>query len=167
MPKAVTKLFREPQQAERAIAGLKAAGYRGEEVSILIREGEDSKKFAPELAPVAKGVSLPRVGPLIAKGAIAAAISGGSDLEPLLSELWDVSEETVNYYRTGLSLGGIVVSVHSAEPRLDQARQLLREAGLTPATSPGKTNSPGFAIASKMSATNPVDAPMSGDFRKY
>ncbi len=167
MPKAVTKLFREPQQAENAIAELKAEGYGGEEVGILMREGEGNDKLAPELAPVATGVSLSGAGPLIAKGVTAAAISGDGDLEPLLSELWDASEETISYYQTGLSLGGIVVSVHGAEARLEQARRLLREAGLTSTACPVESTSPGFAVASKMSETNPVDAPMSGDFRKY
>lgn len=169
MAKTVTKLFREPQQVEDVINELKAKGYRAEEVGILMREKGDGEKFAPELVPVTTGISLPGVGMITAKGALASAMSGGGDLRPLLVELWGISEETLDYYQTGLSLGGIVVSVHGEDPRLTEARQILRSAGIKPLTerSPMWANSPGFTVASRMSETNPIDAPMTGDFRRY
>lgn len=169
MVKLVAKLFREPQQVEDVLNKLKAKGYRAEEVGILVSEKGDEQKFAPELVPVTTGASLPGVGMITAKGALASAMSGGGDLRPLLVELWGISEETLNYYQTGLSLGGIVVSVHGEDPRLEEARQILRSVGVKPLTgrSPMWASCPPFDIASRMSETNPIDAPMTGDFRRY
>jgi hypothetical protein len=169
MPKAVTKLFREPQQAEKMIAELEAQGYGKEEIGILISERRDGERFAPKLTPIAKGLSLPEAGAIIAKGAIASAMSEGSDLKALLGEL-GISDETLSYYQLGLFWGGIVVSVHTEEARLEQARQLLRKeakpiAGVERVKMWGSC--PPFDIASRMSETNPIDAPMTGDFRRY
>jgi len=169
MAKAVTKLFREPQQAENAIDKLKAEGYQAGEVGILIQEKGDGETFAPDLVPVTKDISFPGMGAVIAKGAVAAAITGGSEPRAALIELWGVSEETLSYYQSGLSLGGVVISVHAEGARLEEARQLLREAGVKPLTerSPRWASCPPFDLASRMSETNPIDAPMTGDFRRY
>ncbi len=169
MAKAVTKLFREPQQAENAISELKAKSYQVGEVGILIQEKGDGETFAPDLVPVTKDISLPGVGAVIAKGTVAAAITGGSEPSAALIELWGVPEETLSYYQYGLSLGGVVVSVHAEGARLEQARQLLREIGVKPLTerSPRWASCPPFDVASRMSETNPIDAPMTGDFRRY
>lgn len=169
MAKAVTKLFREPQQAESVIDKLKAEGYQAREVGILIQEKGDGETFAPDLVPVTKDISFPGMGAVIAKGAVAAAITGGSEPRAALIDLWGVSEETLSYYQSGLSLGGVVISVHAEGARLEEARQLLREAGVKPLTerSPRWASCPPFDLASRMSETNPIDAPMTGDFRRY
>jgi hypothetical protein len=149
MPKAAVRLFREPQQAEKAIEELKAKGYKAEEIGVVAQENGD----------------------IVAKGATASATGKGSDLKAALAELWDTSEETLNYYQLALSWGGVVVSVHAEEARLEQARQLLRQAGAKPSAGverhPMWSTCPPFDIASRMSTTNPIDAPMSGDFRRY
>jgi hypothetical protein len=169
MAKAVAKLFRERQQAEKVINKLKAKGYQAGEVGILIQEKGDGDTFAPDIVPVAKGISFPGVSAVIAKGAVAAAMAGGSEPRAALTELWGVPEQTMSYYQSGLSLGGIVISVHAEGARLQQARQLLREAGAKPLTErrPKWASCPPFDVASRMSETNPIDAPMTGDFRRY
>ena len=100
---------------------------------------------------------------------LATALGEATELATALAELWDIPEETLSYYQSSLSLGGILVSVYAEEARLEGARQLLRKAGVRPLAerSPMWASSPGFTTASKMSETNPIDAPMSGDFRKY
>ena len=58
-------------------------------------------------------------------------------------------------------------SVKADEAKLEDAKQVLRA---VPVCSCGDRicgTSPGFQVASRMSATNPIDAPMSGDFRRY
>jgi hypothetical protein len=169
MAKAVTKLFREPQQAGNVIDKLKAKGYQAGEVGILIQEKADGETFAPDLSPVTKDISFPGLGAVIAKGAVAAALTGGSEPRAALIELWAIPEETMSYYQLGLSLGGVVISVHAEGARLEEARQLLRETGVKPLTerSPMWASCPPFDIASRMSETNPIDAPMTGDFRRY
>jgi len=147
MPKAVVKLFRNPQQAEEVVSELKAKGYKAKEIGVLVK-GDSG---------------------VVAKGALSPAISGGSDLRAALCELLGIPEETAGYYQLGLSLGGVVVSVQADESHLEEAQRLLRVAGAksTPEKHPRWSTCPPFDIASRMSETNPIDAPMTGDFRKY
>jgi hypothetical protein len=171
MPKTAMRLFREPQQVERAIKELQAKGYGSGEIGIIIQEKGNKERLAPDLVPVTKDLSLPNVGPVVVKGAVASAISEGSDLRATLAELWGIPEETLNYYQLALSWGGVIVSVHAEGERLKEAQQLLRQAGAK--SSPGVerhpmwSTCPPFDIASRMSETNPIDAPMTGDFRRY
>lgn len=106
---------------------------------------------------------------LKARGYKAEEISGtaGSDLEEVLVGLWGLDEETVRYYRFGVSLGGVVVGVHIEEAQAAEARRILRDAESIPQQRGMWANSPAFPAAGRMTATDPVDAPMSGDFRKY
>jgi hypothetical protein len=147
MPKAVVKLFRSPRQAEEVLNELKANGYKEEEIGTLLK----------------------RDGGIVAKGALSPAISEGGDLKAALIELLGIPEETASYYQLGLSLGGIVVSVQADESRLEEAQRLLRVAGAkpTPERHPRWSTCPPFDIAGRMSETNPIDAPMTGDFRRY
>lgn len=169
MPKVVIKLFREPEEAKQAVSELRAKGYRVEEVGLLMSEKRGAEELAPDIAPVTKSISLPGVGPVTAMGAMAAAITAtGTDPGAALVELGGVSEEIANYYQLGISLGGIVVSVHTEEAHTAEARELLRAVATSRSgRNPMWSNSPGFAAASRMSGTNPIDAPMSGDFRRY
>ena len=139
MPKVVTKLFREPVEAEQAVNELKAKGYKAEEIVVITSE--------------------PRAREL------------GSDIKPLsdankLTEM-GVPEATVKYYDYSISAGGIIVGVQADEARADQAQELLRTIPVCSIGDRIHGTSPGFQAASRMSATNPVDAPMSGDFRRY
>ena len=106
---------------------------------------------------------------LKAKGYDVEVIRNGADLVGVALAESGLSEEALSYYRLGLALGGMVVRVSTDESKADEARKILRVAGSKPLTerAPQWANSPGFAAASRMSSTNPVDAPMSGDFRKY
>jgi len=106
---------------------------------------------------------------LKAKGYDVEVIRSGADLVEIALAESGLSEEALSYYRLGLTLGGMVVRVSTDESKADEARNILRVTGVRPLTerAPQWANSPGFAAASKMSATNPIDAPMSGDFRKY
>ena len=82
--------------------------------------------------------------------------------------IWGVPEDTVNYYQHVVSLGGIVVSIHADDAHAEKVHEVLRAATAHPRKkSPLQEISPGFLKASRMSSTNPIDAPMSGDFRRY
>jgi len=161
MTKVVAKLFREPEEARKAIKDLLAAGYSEREIGVLAC-GRRKDELEANIKPAAD------VGQLTAMG-VAAKISSASDnLKGALAELWGVSGETVDYYQFGISSGGIVVSVHVEEARAAKARQVLRQATKSPREKLSmQVKSPGFLAASRMSVTNPVDALMSGDFRKY
>jgi hypothetical protein len=139
MSKVAAKLFREPEGARQAVGDLKAKGFKDAEIAVIANE-----KRAKELGPDVKSVSD------VAK----------------LTEI-GVPEATVNYYRSGVSTGSIVVSVQGDDDRVAQAQELLRGAPICSCENRICGTSPGFQVASRMSATNPVDAPMSGDFRRY
>jgi hypothetical protein len=66
-------------------------------------------------------------------------------------------------------MGGILISVQTDEARIPQAREVLRNASVeaTPAIEGMWASSPAFPAAERMSATDPIDAKMTGDFRKY
>ena len=139
MAKVATKLFREPGEAKEAISELKAKGFKADEIGIFT-SAERAKELGADIKPVSD------VGELTEMG---------------------VPEETVNYYRFGITSGGIVVSVQADEGRVAQAQELLRASPISSLGDRICGTSPGFQAASRMSATNPIDAPMSGDFRRY
>jgi len=169
MPQVATKLFRKPEDAEKALAELKSSGYKAGGLGILVAEGSDGKRFVSKDAPNTEVVILPGVGMVVAIGAAAAALGGaaGKDPNTALAALWSVPEETIDYYQLGVSLGGVVVSVDAASGDLAKAAGILRSASKTEREcKPGGGSSPGFAAASRMSATHPIDSLMSGDFQK-
>ena len=160
MAKVQTKLFRRPEDAKKAINELKAKGFKAEEIGI-VTSGKGKKEMG-EVKPVAD------VGPVVAMGHATSLSQAGSDLAKALGEFWGVPEDTVNYYQRAVSLGGIVVSVHTDEANAEKAHAVLRAAAAHPRKKmPLQEISPGFLKASRMSSTNPIDAPMSGDFRRY
>ncbi|UCC60024.1 MAG: hypothetical protein JSW38_05455 [Dehalococcoidia bacterium] len=139
MAKVATKLFREPKEATIALDELKSKGFKADEI-VVVASAERSKDLGADIKPVGDVAKLAGMG---------------------------VSEATVSYYDYIISSGGIVVGVQADESRIAQAQEVLR--GVTPCTCDDKTcdSSPGFMAASRMTATNPMDASMSGEFRRY
>lgn len=122
MASAVVKLFRMPEEAQKALSELKNQGYTAEDIT---------SASAQELADV-----------------------------------WGLDQETVKYYQFGVALGGILVGVKADEAKASEVRKVMRSAESSPERVK-VVSSPAFKQANRMSATNPMDAPMSGDFRKY
>ena len=161
MPKVQTKLFRKPEDAKKAIHNLKEKGIKAEEIGV-VTSGKGVKEIGESVKPAAE------VSSVTAMGHATSLSKAGSDLAKSLAEFWGVPEDTVNYYQRGISLGGIVVSVHADDAHAEKALEVLRAASAHPRKkAPLQEISPGFLKASRMSATNPIDAPMSGDFRRY
>ena len=171
MAKTAVKLFKDPQQAEKAVADLKAAGYKAEDIGILTASISAAKKLAGD-ATFATDLKLPGVGPVCAIGPLATVlnevITAKGDSEAALATTLNIPEETVKYYEFGVAVGGVLISVHADEGRSSKAQAILRSAGAETAEKGARwSKSPGFASASRMTQTNPIDAPMSGDFRRY
>ena len=160
MAKIQTKLFRRPEEAKKAINELKAKGIKLEEIGI-ITSGKGKKEMGDSLKPAADIDSVTAMGH-------ATSLSKTGDLAKALGEFWGVPEDMVNYYQRAIALGGIVVSVHADDAQAEKAHEILRAAAAHPRKKmPLQEISPGFLKASRMSCTNPIDAPMSGDFRRY
>ena len=162
MSKAAVKLFREPQNAKKAARELKSKGFSAEEIGILVRDKGEAAKFASPKASTK--VMLPEAGAAFALGPLAKA-----GKKATLASLLDLPEETIRYYEFGISVGGVLISVHTDEARLPQAQQILRAADVLVAAARGEmwATSPGFAAAGRMTESDPIDAKMTGDFRRY
>lgn len=120
-------------------------------VSKLFRKPEDAEKAAADL----KGM-----------GGNVAVIEKGAEGE--LGSL-GLSEQTADYYKYGLAIGGKVVKVDVDDAKADEANKLLLAVGFDELTerSAQWSTTPGFVQGKKMSATNSIDAKMTGDFRVY
>lgn len=172
MPKAAAKLFRDHKSVHQALKQLHTKGFKAEEIGLLLNTAPSAEKLASLTQGAAKEkASLPQGGDIYAVGPIALALekakASNQDIKSALMEALGISPETYDYYEFGVSAGGILVSVHASEDRLPSAMQVLRDAEARVAEEVSVAKRTGFAYASKMTATNPIDAPMSGDFRRY
>jgi len=167
MAKAITKLFRDPKDAEKAFKELLKCGFDARDIGILMLQGEGFRRLQSALKGIAsERTSLPDIGTVIGIGPIASAIQQSDPGNALIQAL-NITPEAYEYYRFGILVGGILVSVHDSEERLIKAQAVLRASVPKPKVMETGARSPGFAVADRMNATNPMDAPMSGDFRKY
>jgi len=142
MAKAVSKLFRDTLSAEKAAKQLKSKGFKAEEIAIVVRDEEKARRLGTKAT---------------------------DDIRAALASLSDLPEETISYYEFAVSIGGVVISVHADERRLAQAHQILRAVDIEVAPARGQmwASSPAFPVAGRMTETNPIDAKMTGDFRRY
>ena len=138
MANVTTKLFREPDEAKQAVEELKAKGFKAEEIVVVAGSGRAGSLSG--LKPVSDTAKLAEMG---------------------------VPEATVNYYQYSVNAGGIVVGVQADDARVGKAQEALRAIPVCSCGDRICDVSPGFIKASRMSATNPLDAEMSGDFRRY
>lgn len=142
MAQATVKFFRDPLTAEKAAQDLRSQGFKAEEIRILVRDKEKAERLGAEAT---------------------------EEIGAALTNWLDLPEETLRYYEFGVSIGGVLISVHTDEARLPKARQILRDADLavTPARGEMWASSPAFPAAGRMTETDPIDAKMTGDFRRY
>ncbi|MBI4287119.1 MAG: hypothetical protein HY671_01670 [Chloroflexi bacterium] len=167
MTKTIARLFRDPESATKAIGELLAKGYKQEEIGLLMRL-KDGRRLLSLVGSKTAEVTLPRVGEVTALGALAKDLAAEKeDAGKALAKAIGASPETYSYYEFGLTTGGVLVTVHGEEAHLAQALRLLRSAqnGVLPIQR--KTPNAGFNNASRMAATDPMDAKMTGDFRRY
>ena len=138
---AVVKLFRDPLSAAKATEELKSKGFKAEEIGILVSDAEKAKKLGTKATD--------KIGTALTK--------------------LDLPEDTIRYFEFGASVGGVLISVDADESRLSKAHEILREADIKDAPKKGEmwASSPAFPAAGRMTATDPIDAKMTGDFRKY
>lgn len=154
MSKAIVKLFRDPGQAAKAVADLLAKGFKAEEIGIL-GKAEPSLEAVRKVGRDPSRWQLAGVGEVVAVGPLA------RDEQAPLKAL-EMPEDVLGYYDIGLKVGGVLVSVHSQQKE-GEARRLLHRAEVAP----GEKVEGGFPKAERMTASDPIDAKMTGDFRRY
>ncbi|MBI2854412.1 MAG: hypothetical protein HYX87_05775 [Chloroflexi bacterium] len=166
MTKAVSRLFRNPADAEHAVKALISAGIPASKIGVLAKSETTVKSVLKD--GVSK-VYFSGVGNLVVAGSLAPSLSKASGAESKLASTLagtlGLAHEAGEYYEFVLGAEGVLVAVDEAEGKAAEARKILAKADAAP-TKSGVT-SPGFYEAARMSATNPVDAAMTGDFRKY
>lgn len=155
----VVGLFRDTNQAERAIRDLKAAGFADRQMGVLMQDQDEQRRLATDTGTkagegaatgaVSGGVlggivgllagvgalAIPGIGPIIAGGALASTLAGagiGAAAGGLIGALigMGIPEEDARYYESGLREGGILVTVEAGtEADRARARRILLDDG--------------------------------------
>lgn len=153
MSKTIVGVFRSEDQAQRAIGALRQAGFTENEISLVAREkkggegreggtltaGQDitggvtTGGVLGGLAGLAAGAGalvIPGIGPLVAAGPLAGLLSGaaaGGIAGGLID--WGIPAERGRYYEEQVRQGQILAAIRTGDDKVEQAAQILREAG--------------------------------------
>lgn len=156
---AVYGIYRDETQASYAIDKLIEAGFRNEDISVLLPDNEGTKDFAHEKhTKVPEGtaagataggavggtlgllaglgtIAIPGVGPFIAAGPIMAALAGigaGGTVGGLIGALVGagIPEYEAKRYEGRIKEGGILASVHCDKSEwVDRAKEVMKVTG--------------------------------------
>jgi hypothetical protein len=185
----VVGVFRDPERARDAIAALKDAGFRGDDISILMPNRADAESLAAETGTsagagaatgaVAGGIlgglggwlvgigalAIPGVGPFIAAGAFATALTGaaiGAGVGAIAGALigLGIPEEEARYYEEEVRGGRTLVAVR-ADGRYDEAQSVLRRYGAydIQTREAGGLTYEGATAGSPLTTTDPMARP--------
>jgi hypothetical protein len=162
-------IYRSPEQAERAVDTLIAAGFSSADISVLLPDSRSTKDFAHEKntkAPegtatgataggivggslgVLAGIgalAIPGVGPFIAAGPIMAGLAGlgvGGAVGGLVGALvgMGIPEYEAKRYEGHVKGGGTLLSVHcDTSDEISRAKDMLKGTGATDIASTGES----------------------------
>jgi hypothetical protein len=165
---AVFGIYKSRAQAEQAVDSLQSAGYRSDDISVLMPDQQSSEEFAHEKntkAPegtttgVATGgaiggtlgllagigsLAIPGVGPFIAAGPIMGALAGigaGGAIGGLVGALvgMGIPEYEAKRYEGSVKDGGILLSVHCDDSDwVSRAKKILEQTGADDIASAGE-----------------------------
>lgn len=161
MAKVVFCIAATDTQAADIVSGLKTAGFRDNDISVLFPDKKGTRDFAHEqntkapegaAAGAASGgvlggvlgvlagigtIAIPGVGPLIAAGPIMAALSGaavGAAVGGVTGGLigYGMTEIEAKAYEGKIRGGNILVAAHAETPEMQKAaKQIFESAGAT------------------------------------
>src|ERR1044071_1368503 len=150
-------IYNDQAGVERAVDALKVAGYRNTDISVLFPENIGTKDFAhekhtkaPEGATVGAGsgavlggalgwlagigaLAIPGVGPFVAAGPIAAALSGaagGGAVGGIAGALigMGIPEYEAKRYEGKIKQGGVLISVHTDNSdEISRAKEIFEQ----------------------------------------
>ena len=149
MSKTVLGVFDDTHQAERAADELQRRGFDRKEISIVAREsarGHEGSRRDHGGSSITSGVatggaiggaagllagvgalSIPGIGPIVAAGPIAAALSGavtGGIAGGLID--WGIPEEAGRRYEEHVKSGKIVAMVKADDDKVEEASEIFR-----------------------------------------
>ncbi|HWR43104.1 general stress protein [Sporomusa sp.] len=149
--KSVIGVFNSRDNAEKGVNALRSQGFTTEEINIVSknkdhRTQEGSEYFEDDIADGALtggtlggigglllgagALAIPGVGPILAAGPIAAALSGavaGGIAGGLID--WGIPAEAGKRYEEQVAQGGILAIIRSDAAKVNQAAQILRQHG--------------------------------------
>ena len=146
--KAVIGVFADRDSAEKAVKQLRSQGFTTEEINIISKgqNNSDSKTYEDDITDGALtggtlggiggllvgagALAIPGIGPIIAAGPIAAALSGavaGSIAGGLID--WGIPAEASQKYERSVAQGNILTVIRSDAFKVQQAAQILRQNG--------------------------------------
>ena len=167
---AVFGIFKTRVRAEQSVDRLLAAGFRNDDISVLLPDSQSSKEFAhkkdtkaPEgtTAGVTAGgvvggtlgllagigaLAIPGVGPFIAAGPIMGALAGlgvGGAVGGLIGALvgMGIPEYEAKRYEGRIKDGGVLLSVHcDTSDEIKRAKDLLEKTGAEDISSTGESS---------------------------
>lgn len=145
----VIGVFKARSEAEQAVNQLRQQGFTTEEINIVSKKqaGDKDKKYVNDdvsdgaltggtiggiggLILGAGALAIPGVGPIIAAGPIAAALSGavaGGVAGGLID--WGIPAEASRQYEQEVAQGGILALIRTDSQKVNQAAQILRQNG--------------------------------------
>lgn len=149
--KSVIGVFDSRDNAERAVNALRSQGFTTEEINIVSKnknkQGQQGTEYFEDditdgaltggtlggiggLLLGAGALAIPGVGPILAAGPIAAALSGavaGGIAGGLID--WGIPAEAGKRYEQQVAQGGILAIIRSDAVKVNQAAQVLRQNG--------------------------------------
>lgn len=148
--KSVIGVFNSRDNAEQAVNVLRTQGFTTEEINIVSKNkkqhGQDNEYFEDDITDGALtggtlggigglllgagALAIPGIGPVIAAGPIAAALSGavaGGIAGGLID--WGIPAEVGRRYEQQVAQGGILAIIRSDAAKSNQAAQVLRQNG--------------------------------------
>jgi hypothetical protein len=163
----VVKVFRGADAAERALSQLNQKGFKGDEIAVVLRQIERNRSLAGRLDKPSTS-TLGNISDLLSAGPLSIPLKEAKEeLADLLTRELEIPGAQGKYYDFALQAGGVLIAIYTDETKASLAQQILKSAEVLPKEQSMDTKSPGFVRANRMVATDPVDAPMSGDFRRY
>lgn len=154
----VVGMFEGMERAERALNGLKDAGFTPEQVSVVAKDKRDVQQMSENTDMVAEGAGagavtgsllggvagflvgisalvIPGIGPIVGAGIIGSTLAGagiGAATGGLIGALTaeGVSEDDARGYEESVKQGGILLSVRAnSDTQAQQAHQVFQSAG--------------------------------------
>lgn len=145
--KSIIGVFSSRQEAEKAIQSLRQQGFKEEEINIISKENKKNGEYYDDdiadgaltggtlggiggLILGAGALAIPGIGPVIAAGPIAAALSGavaGGITGGLID--WGIPAESSSRYEQHVAQGNILAVIRTQEAKVQQAAQILRQNG--------------------------------------
>ncbi len=144
--KTVIGVFSDRPSAEKAIGELRNQGFGSEEINIIGQKGGSTTTYEDDVSDGALtggtlggiggllvgvgALAIPGVGPIVAAGPIAAALSGavaGGIAGGLID--WGIPAETSRKYEQQVAQGGILAVIKTDSAKVQQAAQILRQGG--------------------------------------